>query len=308
MIGVAVATFSGGQNLNFAIPASYLALLLSDPGLPAPLSTAARSKQERSLTAGLGGRSSGGIVGSQFAWKATNVLAFYGDFSFSLRNQLREPVKEVRYLVIFYDRNGKPIETSEGTTVGEEIPPGLAKRETGWVDDSVRPLTARVDIRILDFKFAREAVTPVEPSKPQADATIEIPKPPPQQVDSPLDLPPDWTHLEGGGAVRIHVDGGYVHEQESFEGDGSYIQKGSYMCETKRQGDQWVGTCHYKLMLRWAYLVAPTWCTLELEERITSLSPHRIEGESQLWNFPSSPDKCPVPGVTREHFVLIPKF
>jgi hypothetical protein len=247
------------------------------------------------LTAVLGGRSSGGIVGSQFAWKATDLLAFYGDFSFSLRNQLREPVKEVRYVVIFYDRNGKPVETYEGTTYGNEMPPGLAKRETGSVDDSVRPLTARVEIRILDFKFAGEAVTPVEPSKPQADVAISY-------------GPTAWIQVEDGTTVIVRVEGDYMYEQSSFEGDGRYIKEGSYICEMKRQGTQWVGKCHDKLMLVWGSAVAPTWCPLELVEILTSVSSRRIEGESQGWDYPTSPDQCPRPGANRAHFTLIPKY
>jgi hypothetical protein len=61
-------------------------------------------------------------------------------------------------LLIFYDRDGAPIETS---LVGFDgmIAPGLAKRVTGKVDTSVQKLTAagtdtvrtKLDYRILYF-------------------------------------------------------------------------------------------------------------------------------------------------------------
>ena len=49
VIGVAVATFKGGQNLNFAIPASYLTLLLQNMKPVAPLSATKPDKKDRSI-------------------------------------------------------------------------------------------------------------------------------------------------------------------------------------------------------------------------------------------------------------------
>jgi len=39
VIGVAVATFKGGQNLNFAIPAKHVEELLQKVGQPEPLAS-----------------------------------------------------------------------------------------------------------------------------------------------------------------------------------------------------------------------------------------------------------------------------
>jgi len=62
VIGVSVATFRGGQNLNFAIPSSYLKTLLSkaSPAKPKPLAEAKPVKAARSILADLGGRSTEG--------------------------------------------------------------------------------------------------------------------------------------------------------------------------------------------------------------------------------------------------------
>ncbi len=161
VIGVAVAAFKVGQNLNFAIPASYLTSLLANrkPIRRVSEYSTTTGLQAKSILEDLGGRSTQGVVGTQFTWKATDLLFDYGHFSFSLRNKLREPVKEVRYIVLFYDRHGRPIDYSEGTFQGE-IPPGLATRVThehfliaSPVHESVRRLTARVEIRVLDFRI-----------------------------------------------------------------------------------------------------------------------------------------------------------
>ncbi len=49
VIGVAVATFKAGQNLNFAVPASYLTLLLQNMKPVAPLSATKPYQKDRSI-------------------------------------------------------------------------------------------------------------------------------------------------------------------------------------------------------------------------------------------------------------------
>ncbi|MBI3662583.1 MAG: serine protease [Acidobacteria bacterium] len=157
VIGVAAATFQGGQNLNFAIPSVYLKHLLSVPHDGRPISTVAKPLGSKSLLPGLGGKSSDGVIGSQFSWdKDSYDLYFSGDFSFSIRNLTQEAIEQVQYLIVFYDRSGKPIDAYEGNTYKKfVIRPGLARRETGRVEESVRRLCFRVEVRILDFAFSK---------------------------------------------------------------------------------------------------------------------------------------------------------
>jgi hypothetical protein len=165
VIGVSVATFRGGQNLNFAIPSSYLTALLSKPSRLQPLKAAAAQKTDKSLLADLGGRSSEGVIGTQFVWESfvKYELSFFydGEFSLSLKNQLREAVKGVYLLVIFYDSQDSPVDVSVVTYAGL-IPAGLAKRVSGRTDGSVQKLTTprrsatpatKVEFRVLDFQI-----------------------------------------------------------------------------------------------------------------------------------------------------------
>lgn len=167
VIGVAVATYEGGQNLNFAIPVTYLAALLSEIKPVTPLSTKI-IKQERSIIDDLGKRSVEGVVGENFIW--SNQLYDFGDYSFTLRNQLHESVKDIYCLVVFYDRNGNALDTDIIYYRGI-IPGGLGKRVNGSVHASVKRLTTppsmdnrylssftpktKVEFRILDFKIIR---------------------------------------------------------------------------------------------------------------------------------------------------------
>ena len=160
VIGVSVATFRGGQNLNFAIPSRYLKTLLgkASPAKPKPLADAKPVKAAKSILADMGGRSTEGVVGALLTWDWPGGI---GQYTFSLRNQLRDKVNNVYCLVIFYGSDGNPIDI-DVVEYSDAIPAGLAKRVAGRVDRSVQELTSpegsktprtKVEIRILDFKI-----------------------------------------------------------------------------------------------------------------------------------------------------------
>ena len=157
VIGVSVATYRGGQNLNFAIPSNYLAALVAQVGNPKPLLRAVPTKSQRSILAGLGGKSVQGVTGDRLTWTYSHGQS--GNYSFSLRNRLREGVGNVYCSVIFYDVQGDPIDVDVVQLRGP-IPAGLAKRVDSKVHGSVQELTTRlgskvshtkVEIRVLDF-------------------------------------------------------------------------------------------------------------------------------------------------------------
>ena len=151
VIGVSVLTIRDGQNLNFAIPSNYLKNLISKVGYVKSLSEAKPTTRRQSLLKGLGGRNVEGVTGGKFTWDA--VYAFDPgpplSYTFSLRNHLRENIRNVRCLVIFYDATGDPIDATFEEFLGI-IPAGLAKRHSGSVSHiSVKQLSTRREQRKL---------------------------------------------------------------------------------------------------------------------------------------------------------------
>lgn len=166
VIGVSVATFKGGQNLNFAIPSNYLKAMLGITGAIKPLTQTKSARSQRSILSDLGGRSVEGITGGSFTWG--NQLFGFGDYSFTLRNQLREDVRNVYCMVVFYDKGGNPLDV-DVIHYEDVIPAGLGRRINGEVDASIKKLTTpvspdnpylssyvpstRLEMRVLDFEL-----------------------------------------------------------------------------------------------------------------------------------------------------------
>ncbi len=165
VVGVAVATFKGGQNLNLAIPAKYLDELMQNAGKPEPL-TSKTKKMAKSLLDELGGsKSTDGVTVTGFSYDSTSVQS--GGFSLSFANQLRDSVERIYCLLVFYDTDGAPIDTCIVQYSGV-IPSGSAKRVSGRVDVSVERLNSpqpafpyvpqpprkpkgKIEFRILNF-------------------------------------------------------------------------------------------------------------------------------------------------------------
>ena len=169
VIGVSVLTIRDGQNLNFAIPSNYLKTLIAKVRYAKPLSQAKSNKGQRSLLTDFSNQGVEGVTGGKFTWVSDSNQGFDQlGYTFSIQNRLRESVKNVRYLVIFYDKLGDPIDVTFDQFEGI-IPAGLAKRHKGKISDySVRKLSTRtesdvfssvaetfVKFRILDYELVR---------------------------------------------------------------------------------------------------------------------------------------------------------
>lgn len=152
VIGIAAATYNGGQNLNFAIPVSYLQKMSLDPKTVKPLTDFGTAKKSRDVFAGFGEQNQG-VVGGSFTWD-TRWEGGTIDYSFSLRNKLASSVRNVRCLVIFYDKSGEPLDAQNAVCL-EAILPGLAKRvKKPHVDESLYKAedNKRIEIRVLDYQ------------------------------------------------------------------------------------------------------------------------------------------------------------
>ena len=166
VIGVSVATFRGGQNLNFAIPSNYLNQLIAKAGPVKTLTKSKPVKSKHSILSGLGGRSTEGITMESFLWDDDydNSYVRNQGFTFSIRNHLRSTVTNIVVLVIFYDSNNTPLDVVPNKFNGP-IPANLARRVGSSVDYSVKKITTsykgiskfrdtpdtRVEYRILNF-------------------------------------------------------------------------------------------------------------------------------------------------------------
>jgi hypothetical protein len=170
VIGVSVATYKEGQNLNFAIPSNYLKTLISKTGDVKKLS-GLKLKESKSVFSDMGEKSTDGVTGEKFTWDSSLQC---GDYSFSIHNLLASSIKNVYCLIVFYDQSDTPIDFSVITYKGI-IPSGLSKRILGRVEviteminspnfgsksnytywDPPRDPQSKVEIRTLDFQLIK---------------------------------------------------------------------------------------------------------------------------------------------------------
>jgi PEGA domain len=121
--------------------------------------------------------------------------------------------------------------------------------------------------------------------------------------DIPASLPKEWIFSDTGHPVSLRIEGDYLYEHtESDSNSGRKEQN----CEAKKDGNRWVGKCHTTFRLvRGGVTLA---CSAELDEIINSVTPRRIEGESQMLSWPKNRNQCPTPGTARIKFVYTPKY
>lgn len=151
VIGVAVATFRTGQNLNFAIPIDYVDELsiLSAGRAPKPLRQASRHKGSKSLVDQFGSKNRDGVRVTH----ATLEKPYLGSpiyLNYSIRNTLRQSVKDVKLLFIFYGPDRQPVHVVDRSFKGV-IPARLAKRSNVKLSSDVASISFGKDVLSISF-------------------------------------------------------------------------------------------------------------------------------------------------------------
>lgn len=157
--------------------------------------------------------------------------------------------------------------------------------------------------------LATQTIMPFAPIQPPPDSQ---PKTEPRHEETektaiPETLPREWITVQDGNPVTIRLEGDYLYVQEEFEGDGNYSKRMEDNCETKRQGNTFVGKCRRRIWLNWLSAFGDNICSVERDEFIASVTARRIEGESQTLGSPSDQKSCPVPGASNAKFAYIPR-
>lgn len=161
LVGVSVGGISDGQNLNFAIPALYVKRLIENKS---SLKQFNFTKSKVTDTAYDDIRE--GVLAQDITFSIQNVPSWVDALpkhlqSFSIRNNLSFPVKNIKVLFIVYNKQGIPTDSYEEeylTSYGDQIRPHLAyrKKTDNWgVSICSIKETEKWEIRILDFEIIK---------------------------------------------------------------------------------------------------------------------------------------------------------
>ena len=164
LVGVAFASFSAGQNLNFAIPVKYLVVLKSKISTPASLTTV-KVKLKSSTTTSISPNIKEGVtirnIESCFSCAPTMVF-------FSIKNNLQYIVRDICILILVYDATGTVVDYNEETYYKNNysfekkgIRPFLARSIDFDSHDEHAPQVIlkkgyKVKARVLDFKIVEK--------------------------------------------------------------------------------------------------------------------------------------------------------
>lgn len=160
VIGVAFASFSSGQNLNFTVPVKYLLNLKTKIAEPILLykvkpQTQTNTSVTSSIKEGVSIRNLE-LCASRFDEIGT---------SFSIKNNLSSSITDVAILFLGYDAMGEIIDYFEfnyGNNIYGEIQPFLAKSiscpssSNAFYREGFTGRVATVKARVLDFKIIEE--------------------------------------------------------------------------------------------------------------------------------------------------------
>jgi S1-C subfamily serine protease len=164
VIGVAVATFQYGQNLNLAVPASYLSGLLASPSKE--LSSLGNQKTSgqtaKSILDSVGTRIENAVTVSDYHLQTEyydNGKYDQGKFEFRLTNKLPVEIRGIQLLILYYDYSNALMDFEKCSYSTVEIPAGLTKTIVNPGSEESRRAAVhwqnlpnpKVEIRVLGF-------------------------------------------------------------------------------------------------------------------------------------------------------------
>ncbi len=128
VIGVSVATFQNGQNLNLAVPVSYLSKLLASVSKETvPLGNVKKDdRPAHSMLDGVGTNAENGVTVSDYLLEVGIYENGGGKYEFRLTNKLPVEISDPQLRILYYDAKGSLMDSEEYTYAGR-IPAGLTK-------------------------------------------------------------------------------------------------------------------------------------------------------------------------------------
>lgn len=153
VVGIAFASFSEGQNLNFAIPVKYLSLLKTKITAPSQLSMV-KAQPKTTTTTSISPSIKEGATIRNLAWGCEPPFSY----NFSIKNNLPNTISSITVLILVYDFTGVVVDYREETYFSYDgIKPFLAKTtECNWGFRDSYKEGYKIKARILDFKIKEE--------------------------------------------------------------------------------------------------------------------------------------------------------
>jgi hypothetical protein len=172
VVGIAFASYAGGQNLNFAVPVKYLLILKNSIGVALPISKV-KPQPKLTTTTNVTPNIKEGVSVKNVV-RCPDAVSPYGRICFTVKNDLPYRISDITILFLAYDKNGnvfdytediffkyKSWETDDKDKGG--VKPFLARTiNLDTRDESTPELSLdygsifTIKARILDFKIIEE--------------------------------------------------------------------------------------------------------------------------------------------------------
>ena len=162
VIGVATFNAAGGQNLNFVIPSKYIKELLNNQSDTIYLSSVSNSKSNDFNSKSK--NTNPDLIKVKNPSNTNYSTMMDGNITFSIFNNSRKKIENVKMLFLLLDDNREPID-ARYSLFEASIEPKLAKRHTVYFEESGLKLVCtpenikrfcnnHLEVRVLDYSFA----------------------------------------------------------------------------------------------------------------------------------------------------------